>query len=232
GWRSSGCSPTWPASPNAWATARAASIAPSPRRRCWADRPQGASGADGDLSRAPAPSGRGRSGTGPSVIIGLTLTQEVIHSMFDARQRDVAQRRGSTGEASMHSLSWNDGPGWHRADEIVRRVQAPTFPDRDVLVEDHGAVGDDSTDCTAAIAAAVRTAHRSGGGRVVLGRGTYRTGPIHLLSNVNLHVADGATVLFSTDPDRYLPLVPTRWQGVEVMGYSPLVYANDAQNVA
>lgn len=151
--------------------------------------------------------------------------------MSSARQ-DVTQPRGSTGEAARQSLSWNDGPGWHRADEIVQRVQAPTFPDRDVLVEDHGAVGDDSTDCTAAIAAAVQAAHRSGGGRVVLGQGSYRTGPIHLLSNVNLHVAGGSTVRFYTDPDRCLPLVPTRWQGVELMGYSPLVYANGAENVA
>ncbi|HIZ35861.1 MAG TPA: glycoside hydrolase family 28 protein [Candidatus Ruania gallistercoris] len=132
----------------------------------------------------------------------------------------------------MRSPSWNDGPGWHRAEEIVHRVQAPTFPDRDFAVEDFGALGDGETDCTAAIAAAMHAAHEAGGGRVVLTEGTYCTGPIQLLSNTNLHVREGATALFSTDPDRYLPLVATRWQGVEVMGYSPLVRAADAENVA
>src|SRR5699024_12206376 len=115
---------------------------------------------------------------------------------------------------------------------IVRRVQPPTPPCRDVMVEAHGAVGEYSTDCTAAIAAALQVVHRSGGGRVVLGQGTYRTGPIHLLSNVNLHVADGATVRFSTDPDRRLPHVPTRGQGVEVLRCCQLVDATGAEEVA
>lgn len=132
----------------------------------------------------------------------------------------------------MHSLHSSDGPGWHRAEEISARVQAPVFRSQDFLVEDYGARGDDDTDCTAAIAAAVRAAHRAGGGRVVLTAGTYRTGPIHLLSNTNLHVKARATVAFDTDPDRYLPRVLTRFQGVEMMGYSPLVYACDAENVA
>ena len=96
----------------------------------------------------------------------------------------------------MQSVSWSDGPGWHRADEIVRRVQAPAFPDRDFAVEDYGAVGDGRTDCTAAITAAVVAAHDSGGGRVVLGAGTYLTGPIHLRSDINLHVGGDATVRF------------------------------------
>src|SRR5690606_25870152 len=58
------------------------------------------------------------------------------------------------------------------------------------------------------------------------------TGAIHLRSNVNLHLAEGATVRFSTDPEHYLPAVFTRWEGVEYYGYSPLVYAYRAENVA
>ncbi|UFU02783.1 glycoside hydrolase family 28 protein [Ruania suaedae] len=126
----------------------------------------------------------------------------------------------------------DDGPGWHRADAIVRRVQPPTFPDHEVRVEDHGAVGDGRSDCSAAITAAIDDVRRSGGGRVVLGAGTYRTGPIRLYSNIDLHVAAGATVEFIAEPERYLPPVLTRWQGVEMMGYSPLITAHDAENVA
>ncbi|SEE67687.1 Pectate lyase superfamily protein [Ruania alba] len=126
----------------------------------------------------------------------------------------------------------DDGPGWHRADAIVRRVHAPTFPARDVFVDDHGAVADGATDCSEAIAAAIDTARRAGGGRVIFSAGTYRTGPIRLFSHINLHVAAEATVQFIPEPERYLPPVLTRWQGVEMMGYAPLINAHDAENVA
>ncbi|UFU06201.1 glycoside hydrolase family 28 protein [Ruania halotolerans] len=133
----------------------------------------------------------------------------------------------------MHLDDWQDnGPGWHRADAIVRRVQAPTFPRHEARVEDHGALADGVTDCSAAIAAAIDAVRRAGGGRVVLGAGTYLTGPIRLHSNIDLHVSAGATVRFIPEPERYLPPVLTRWQGVEMMGYSPLITAHDAVNVA
>ena len=63
-------------------------------------------------------------------------------------------------------------------------------------------------------------------------RGIYSTGAIHLLSNVNLHVAADATLLFQQDPSRYLPLVATRFEGVELMNYSPLIYADGKENIA
>ena len=62
--------------------------------------------------------------------------------------------------------------------------------------------------------------------------GEFLTGPIRLLSNVDLHLSAGATLRFSTDPSRYLPVVLTRWEGVELMNYAPLVYAFGQQNVA
>jgi polygalacturonase len=42
----------------------------------------------------------------------------------------------------------------------------------------------------------------------------------------------GSKILFSTRPDDYLPLVYTRWEGVELMNYSPLVYAFEQKNIA
>jgi polygalacturonase len=47
-----------------------------------------------------------------------------------------------------------------------------------------------------------------------------------------LHLVDGAHLLFGTDPEDYLPAVLTRWEGTEVFGYSPLVYAHDVHDVA
>ncbi|WP_320774345.1 glycoside hydrolase family 28 protein [Streptomyces sp. CRN 30] len=108
----------------------------------------------------------------------------------------------------------------------------PRFPDRWFPVTDHGAVGDGTTDCTAALRAAVRACHAAGGGHVLVEPGRWATGPVHLLSGVDLHVAKGATLLFDTDPAAYLPVVRTRWQGIEVYNYSPLVYAYRQHDIA
>ena len=59
--------------------------------------------------------------------------------------------------------------------------------------------------------------------------GNFHTGAIHLLSGVNLHLNRGARLLFHTDPSYYLPAVFTRWEGMEMMGYSPLIYAIDQE---
>ena len=52
------------------------------------------------------------------------------------------------------------------------------------------------------------------------------------MSGVNLHIQKGAVVRFSTDPSRYLPVVKTRFEGVEYMGLSPLIYAHGQENIA
>ncbi|WP_419998997.1 glycoside hydrolase family 28 protein [Streptomyces boninensis] len=103
----------------------------------------------------------------------------------------------------------------------------PHFP-----ILGYGAIGDGGTDCTGAFRAAIEACHAAGGGRVLVPAGRWATGAIRLLSGVELHVAEGATVLFSTDPADYLPVVRTRWQGIEVHNYSPLIYAYEAHDIA
>jgi polygalacturonase len=121
---------------------------------------------------------------------------------------------------------------WQLAEEIRNRIQAPEFPDRDFLVTEFGARADDKTDCTKSINDAIQTCAEAGGGRVVIPAGTFQTGPIHLLSNVNLHVTENATLSFYADPEKYLPLVFTRFEGTECMNFSPLVYAFEQENIA
>jgi polygalacturonase len=113
----------------------------------------------------------------------------------------------------------------------VASVRRTWFPPRTFPVTRFGAKGDGTTKNTAAFAA-ITACHRAGGGHVVVPPGTFLTGAIHLLSNVELHVESGATILFSQDPDDYLPVVFTRWQGVELMNYSPFVYSYGQRNVA
>ena len=61
--------------------------------------------------------------------------------------------------------------------------------------------------------------------------GLWNTGAITLLSNVNLVVEKGATLLFAFDLNLY-PIVKTRWEGMDCMNYQPCVYAYEAQNIA
>ncbi|MEV0383987.1 glycoside hydrolase family 28 protein [Nonomuraea sp. NPDC050643] len=121
---------------------------------------------------------------------------------------------------------------WTRADHIAARVRAPRFPRRRFDIRAYGAAGDGVTDSTAAIRSAIRACHRAGGGHVDVPEGRFLTGAIHLLDNVDLHVTAGATLLFSTDPKAYLPLVLTRFEGVELYNYSPLIYAYGRRNIA
>jgi polygalacturonase len=122
--------------------------------------------------------------------------------------------------------------GWSRVPSILARITPPSFAAREYLVTGYGGKADGVTDCTAAFRRAIAACRAGGGGRVVARGGTFLTGPIHLASHVNLHVAEDATIKFATDPNAYLPLVLTRFEGVELMGLSPFIYARDAVDVA
>ena len=121
---------------------------------------------------------------------------------------------------------------WDMVAAIRARLKPPVFPVQDFNVKDFGAVGDGLTVNTGAIKNAIKTCSAAGGGRVVVPAGRYVTGPIHLESNINLHVSKGAELLFSQTPADYLPLVQTWFEGVELMNYSPFIYAFGAENVA
>ncbi|MFT3783965.1 MAG: glycoside hydrolase family 28 protein [Nibricoccus sp.] len=116
------------------------------------------------------------------------------------------------------------------SEAILARIKAPVFAARDYTITDFGAVA--GADATAAIAKAIAACNAAGGGRVVVPQGEWTTGAIHLRSNVNLHLVKGSTLLFKTDPAAYLPVVQTRWEGVECMNYSPFIYAWEQENIA
>jgi polygalacturonase len=95
-----------------------------------------------------------------------------------------------------------------------------------------GAVPDGTTKCTEAVRRAIDAAAAQGGGTVYFPAGTFLTGPIRLRSHITLYLEAGAVVKFSTDFDDYLPMVPSRWEGLEVTNFSPLIYAYEAEDIA
>src|SRR5262245_50518034 len=120
---------------------------------------------------------------------------------------------------------------WARAADIANKVKAPTFANRIFDITKFGAKADGTTLNTSAIAKAIAECAKAGGGRVLVPAGTFLTGAIHLKSNVELHVSEGATLKFDTNPASY-PIVFTRWEGMECMNYSPLIYARRQKNIA
>ena len=98
-------------------------------------------------------------------------------------------------------------------------------------VREHGVEPGGTTKNTAALNRLIQTIGRAGGGTIYFPPGVYLTGALHLVSNLTLWLDAGARLVFSEDFDDYLPMVPSRWQGVEVNNFSPLIYGVKLDNV-
>ena len=72
----------------------------------------------------------------------------------------------------------------------------------------------------------------AGGGRVIVPAGVHPCGALTLSGNTELHLEAGAILDFSSDPKDYLPVVFTRWEGIECYNFHPLIYARDCENIA
>jgi len=84
---------------------------------------------------------------------------------------------------------------------------------------------------TGAIQQAIHQANEQGGGVVLIPAGFWISGPIKILSNVNLHLAQGAVLQFSNNPKDY-PLVRTNWEGVDAIRAQSPISALGARNIA
>ena len=111
------------------------------------------------------------------------------------------------------------------------KVKQPVFPDYEVNILDFGAKPDGITLNTEAINKAIRQVNEKGGGKVVIPAGLWLTGPIEMLSNVNLYLEYNALVLFSSDHTLY-PVVTTSFEGLETKRCQSPISAQKAENIA
>lgn len=110
------------------------------------------------------------------------------------------------------------------------RFKKPEFPDFTIRLDLTDA---DSSDLiTKQIEKAINNLSASGGGRLIIPKGIWKTGRIELLDNINLHFEDGAVLKFSTDVKDYQPAVFTRVESLEVMALGSCIYAHGANNIA
>src|SRR5690606_18887362 len=77
----------------------------------------------------------------------------------------------------------------------------------------------------------IEEVHQKGGGRVTVPRGMWLTGPIALKSNINLHLEDGALLLFSKEFDEY-PLIETSFEGLNTIRCVSPISARHVENIA
>ena len=124
--------------------------------------------------------------------------------------------------------------GWddNKYKQIESSIQQPVFGEKVYDITKYGA----SLKATPAanqkaINKAIQVCSKAGGGKVKVPAGVWNTGPITLLSKVNLVVEEGATLLFAFDTSLY-PIVKTRWEGMDCMNYQPCIYADQATDIA
>lgn len=111
------------------------------------------------------------------------------------------------------------------------RFKETSFPDYSRSITEFGAEAGGIFKNTEVFKKAISEVNSRGGGRVVIPRGIWLTGPIELKSNINLHLEDGALLLFSRDFDDY-HLVETSFEGLNTVRNISPIYANNVENIA
>lgn len=111
---------------------------------------------------------------------------------------------------------------------IIQNIARTSFPDR--VWEIAPIEGEEMLPL---IQQAIDSCSYYGGGMVRIGAGEYAlNGALKLKSNVNLHLVEGAYLRFSGRSEDFLPVVLTRWEGTELYGHSPMIYAYHCTNIA
>jgi polygalacturonase len=111
------------------------------------------------------------------------------------------------------------------------KIQQPVFKKDTVRITAFGAVGDGHTLNTKAINEAISTISKKGGGVVLVSPGLWITGPVVLKSNVNLHIQESATLLFTTDKTQY-GLVEGSYEGKSAARNESPISGLNLENIA
>lgn len=113
----------------------------------------------------------------------------------------------------------------------MSHVKEPAIPANSVSIIDFGAKSGGQFLCTNAFSDAINAVSAKGGGRVIIPRGTWLTGPITLKSNIELFTESGALVVFSTDKNLF-PLVETIFEGFNTFRCMSPINGSNLENIA
>lgn len=109
-------------------------------------------------------------------------------------------------------------------------VKLPVRREGSFDIRDYGAVAGGEVSNTKAFAEAIEAAAVNGG-RVVVPGGIWLTGPICLLSGVELHLQDNAVLLFDKNKEEY-PLIVTDYEGIRRIRTVSPINACGQQDIA
>ncbi len=133
---------------------------------------------------------------------------------------------------SLHGFSQENTFPADKVNAIVKRIQLPIIPLYKIEVTKLGAKGDSVSNAKPAFDKAMALCKKNNGGTIIVPKGIYTlNGPIQFVSNVKLHLEDGAKIRFGSNPKDY-PLVLTSWEGTLLYNYCPLIYGNNVENIA
>ena len=96
---------------------------------------------------------------------------------------------------------------------IMEQVVVPVFPVLTISVNEFGGKGDGVFLNTDAFRKSIDALSQKGGGTLTVPGGIWLTGPITLKSNINLHLEEGALLIFSKNYNDY-PLIETYFEGI------------------
>lgn len=113
----------------------------------------------------------------------------------------------------------------------MERISRPVIPSYTVDLTDFGAVGDGVTLNTEAFAKAMKHLSDKGGGHLNVPAGVWLSGPITILSNIDLHVTRDAIILFDPNRDLY-PVIETVFEGLDTKRCESPINADGAKNIS
>lgn len=120
-----------------------------------------------------------------------------------------------------------------KRDEILKSVSGAKIPATAKSILKFGAKGDGKKDCLPAFKKAMAQSKKNGGLRILVPAGVYYIkGPIHFESNTCIDLQEGATLKFAPEPEYYLPMVRTSWEGTFLQNHSPFIYGYNLHDVA
>lgn len=110
-------------------------------------------------------------------------------------------------------------------------VIEPIFKDKEYNILEFNAVEGGFENVGKAINEAICEASKNGGGRVIIPNGLWKSSPIELKSNVELHLEDGAFVYFSKSSEEY-PIIDADWEGIKRLRAKSPISAVNQENIA
>ncbi|MFP3598417.1 glycoside hydrolase family 28 protein [Chryseobacterium sp. SIMBA_029] len=111
------------------------------------------------------------------------------------------------------------------------QVTETSFPAATVNITQYGGIAGGKVKNTEAFKKAIDDLSKKGGGKLIVPRGMWLTGPIVLKSNINLHVEEGAFIIFSKDKNDY-PLVDVSFEGLNTIRCQSPISAKNVKNIA